>query len=166
MKKIIKKIILILLASVIIVSCVNNKKTTEDDYFVEIDTTYEDNSSTKIEWITKKFYNDGVVSVSNSTDEPNKYGIGYLTEYDNGYFFIDKEEFYSFIKNARALVKNQKNSMRFDIGNNNQSTMLTSSQADCVLIYFPESSIGFYEFTSEQINNIEKAFNRYVTEKH
>jgi hypothetical protein len=166
-----KKIVLGLLMSILIISCVSNTKKTDNGYCKELDTIYKDNS-TDIESITRTFYflGDKVNDFFKVSQEigKNDYAITIHRGKDFGTIILNKKAFELFIENSKTIIKNKGKDLKYDIGNLKNSSMSASVMVDNGINIYCDNLYGepvSYELSIDDINNLEKAFNKFNLEK-
>ena len=166
-----KKIVLVLLMSILTISCVNKEKITEDGYCKKLDTIYKDNS-TDIESVRRTFYKKGEFGEDffGLSQEIGKedFVISLIKDNDVSSIIFDNKSLKSFIDNAKTIIKNKGKNLEFDLGNIKNSSMSHSIMLDDGINIYSENLLGksvSFELSNEDINNLEKAFDKYKKEK-
>lgn len=155
--------------SVLIIGCVSNTKKADDGYSKKLDTIYKYNS-TDIESITRTFYFVGdevgdYLKVSQKIGE-NDYSIAIHKGEDFGAIILNKKDFNSFIENAKIIIKNKGKDLNYDIGS--YSSMSASVMLDNGIDIYSVNLLGksvSYELSIDDINNLEKALKKFISEK-
>lgn len=160
-----------LLISILTISCVKNEKNIEDGYCKKFDTIYKDNS-TDIKSITRTFYKKGEMiedyfAVSQEIGNED-FTISLIDDNNVSSILLDKESLKLFIDNAKTIIKNKGKDLRFDLGNFKNSSMTHSVGLEDGINIYSENLLGksvSFELSSEDLSNLEKAFEKYKNEK-
>jgi hypothetical protein len=166
-----KKLLLGALLSLSILSC-NNVSTTETDGFsTELDTFYR-NNSTDIESITRTIYQKGEITgkyfrLSQTLGE-NDYCISFSDgDYNSVIVGLSKKEYQFFIESCRTLLKNKGKSLRYDIGAlQDVQISLFGDEISFFGQTIDDQTAVSYHITETDLNNIEKAVNKYKAENN
>lgn len=166
-----KNFFYVVLSSMIFISCVNNTKTTDNGYCKKFDTIYKDNS-TNIESVTRTFYFIGdeandFLKVSKEIGK-NDYSLTIHDDKNFGTIILNSKGFNSFIANSKTIVDNKGKDLKYDIGDLKNSSMTASVMVKNGINIYTENVLGesvSYELSNEDITNLEKAFNKFNSEK-
>jgi hypothetical protein len=165
-----KKLLLGALLSLSILSC-NNVSTTETDGFsTELDTFYRDNS-TEIESITRTIYQKGEITgkyfrLSQTLGE-NYYCISFSDDDETANTCLNKKEYEFFIQSCKTLLKNKGKSLNYYIGGLQDVNISLSGDE---ISFYGQTTVDktsvLYHITETDLNNIEKAVNKYKAENN
>lgn len=166
-----KNFFCVVILSMIFISCINNTKATDNGFCKKFDTIYKDNS-TDVESITRTFYFIGdeindFLKVSQEIGK-NDYSLTIHDDKNFGTIILNKKGFNSFIENSKLIISNKEKNLKYDIGDLKNSTMTASVMVKNGINIYTENVLGesaSYELSNVDIANLEKAFNKFNSEK-